>query len=1237
MSADRDLLFCLLVLQNGLIDQVQLVAGFQAWTRYRSQPLAEHLATRGDLDPEQRAGVEAMVGLHLKKYGGDVEKSLAALPAGRSTREGLANLGDPDIVATLGHVGSGHGSTEGGDAESTTSYAVGTATSDGQRFRVLRPHAKGGLGAVFVALDSELNREVALKQIQEHHADDPTSRQRFLVEAEVTGSLEHPGIVPVYGLGTYGDGRPYYAMRFIKGDSLKEAVDRFHADESLKGDPGRRSLELRRLLRRFTDVSNAIEYAHSRGVLHRDIKPGNIIVGKHGETLVVDWGLAKATGRAEPGAEERTLMPPSASGSTDTLPGSALGTPAYMSPEQAGGDLEGLGSRSDVYSLGATLYCLLTGKPPQEGDDLGEVLRRVQRGEFMPPRRRDPSIDRAMEAVCLKAMAPRAENRYGSCRALAEDIDRWMADEPVSAWKEPWTRTLLRWLTRHRTGVTGGAVAGLAGVVGLVAVLAVEASANARLSASLAREFHASKALSASLARETEGKTALAGANAELTRSKAAVQARYDQAVEAIKTFHTGVSEDFLLKQDRFKELRNRLLRSAMDFYGRLATLLGGETDLASRRALAASSFELARLTDKVGRKADALAAYRAVLAAREALSAEIAADPLLKVDVGQSLTLIGWLLAEMGRTTESLAAFRRSEALLTGLAKSDQTARAELCECRSGLADLLSTSGHVVDAIEVYRQTRRDQEELVAAPNATRTACRELGVTMTHLGILLSETGRMEESQSELRSSIAVLGKLVEEDPRATDVGHLLANSHTKLGAVLWDSDRPTAAESEFRTALAILRKLADENAAITTLRLESSRTLYNLGVLLVETGRPTEAADELHTAVSLLQRLADDDPAATEFRLGLLLTHTKLGNLLWQMGMPERAEDELRAAITIGRRLADDNPAATDFRSRLAHSRYSVGDLLRDTGRPTAAEDAYRVAMGLLRKLPEDNPVVPEFQYHLAHGRHRLGRLWLEAGKTVEARAEYRAALDTMGKLADANPAVAEIRSELGRAHDGYGELLSRTGLLTEAEAEHRLALAISQKLIRDNPKLPSYREDAANSSDNLSIVLRRLGRSAESREYCKQSVAIHRTLLEENPRLTIFSGGLGKAHLNLGLILEALGQPAGAAAEIRRSLEILNGPMAQTGEQFFLVASSHAALAGLAGVGDSGVRRADRPGHAEAAIELLRKAVRMGQRSPDALRAEEALDSLRGRDDFYLLMMDLAVPVDPFAAAR
>jgi eukaryotic-like serine/threonine-protein kinase len=210
----RDLLFGLLALQTGMIDQGALFTAFAAWTRDKARSLADHLVELGHLDAPRRAAVEAIAGVHVEALGGDVEKSLAVLAVERSTRESLLRAGGPEVEATLGHVASAHGLThDDEDRERTASYSVGSATSDGQRFRILPPHAQGGLGAVFVALDTELHREVALKQILGKHADDPTSRARFVLEAEVTGGLEHPGIVPVYGLGKSDCGRPYYAMR----------------------------------------------------------------------------------------------------------------------------------------------------------------------------------------------------------------------------------------------------------------------------------------------------------------------------------------------------------------------------------------------------------------------------------------------------------------------------------------------------------------------------------------------------------------------------------------------------------------------------------------------------------------------------------------------------------------------------------------------------------------------------------------------------------------------------------------------------------------------------------------------------------------------------------------------------------------------------------------------------------------------------------------------------------------
>ncbi len=183
------------------------------------------------------------------------------------------------------------------------------------RYRVLRSHASGGLGVIRVAVDQQLNRMVALKEIQPEFADDPASRAKFKDEAEITGRLEHPSIVPVYSLGIHPGGRPFYAMRLVQGDDLRSAIESYH--RHAPADPGRRHLMFNDLLRRLIDVCNAIAYAHSRGVLHRDIKPGNIMVGKYGETFVVDWGLALASGRSygdDEGFDESTLIPSSKQG-----------------------------------------------------------------------------------------------------------------------------------------------------------------------------------------------------------------------------------------------------------------------------------------------------------------------------------------------------------------------------------------------------------------------------------------------------------------------------------------------------------------------------------------------------------------------------------------------------------------------------------------------------------------------------------------------------------------------------------------------------------------------------------------------------------------------------------------------------------------------------------------------------------------------------------------------------------
>jgi serine/threonine-protein kinase len=1017
-AADRHLLFGLLALQIGLVDQAQLVAAFQAWTRDKARPLTDHLVTRGGLDEAERAGIEAMVALHLKKHGGDPEQSLAAIPTPLSTREHLSKLQDPEIQATLGRVASGHAGTErdpAPDSERTTDYASNATSSPGLRFRLLRPHAKGGLGAVFVALDQELHREVALKQILETHADDPTSRARFLLEAEVTGSLEHPGVVPVYSLGAYADGRPFYAMRFIRGESLKEAIEHFHDDVNLKANPGQRSLELRKLLRRFVDVCNAIDYAHSRGVLHRDIKPRNIIVGKYGETLVVDWGLAKATGKSEPGAGERTLVPSSSGSSSETLPGSALGTPAYMSPEQGRGELDQLGPRSDVYSLGATLYCLLTGKPPQEGDDLGEILRRSQTGEFPRPRQVDPAIDPALEAICLKAMALQPRDRHASARMLADDLESWMADEPVSAWSEPWTRKLSRWVSRNRTGVAAAAATVLAGVVGLSAVLGVQSAANARLTESLQRET---------------------AANDELKRSRAAVQARYDLAVEAIKTFHTGVLEDFLIKEDQFKDLRNRLLQTASDFYARLGGLLGKETDVASRRALARSNFELAELTSKVGRPEAALAAHQAVLKARETLASENEADTESKLDVGRSLMAVAGLLSFTGKTSEALTMYRQAESLLQGMAASDPSTTSLLGACRSQIGEILFRTNRPEEALKAYRLARSEQAKLAETSGASSLAQLELATTVDRMAFLLLYYSEMTEAEDDYRAALEIRKRLADGNPDSTQFLASLARGYRSLGTCEIYTDETKGAEENLRKAMAIYSRLAIDHPAVTDFAASLAATHYYLGWLLNDLGRLREAEVEIREARRIQGKLLEDNPSVTRFRDLMAMVQSFLGNVLRQTGRSSDAEAECRAGLSILDDLVRDNPSSMTIVNHVPHAIRALGDVERSRGRPAEARILFDRMVTLTEPPVLATPNDPEYLSKFVGALWRRGLTRRDLGDLAGAEADARRAIEESERL----PART-IRYKLEKAFSlaTLAGLVGRTGSkVTKGEGE-------------------------------------------------------------------------------------------------------------------------------------------------------------------------------------------------------
>ncbi|MEM6688055.1 MAG: serine/threonine-protein kinase [Planctomycetota bacterium] len=321
---------------------------------------------------------------------------------------------------------------------------------------------RGGLGAVYVGSDSKTSRQVAIKFLHRRLSSDPICVERFELESEVTARLEHPGVIPLYGIGKTEGGDPFYAMRFIDGQSMDDLiVDLYKDAEDQWIESDRRH---RKLLVAFVSVCKTIAYAHNRGIVHRDIKPANVMLGKYGETIVVDWGLAVPVVRDAMFRQsgEKTLMPVSGD-STSSEQGA--GTPAFMSPEQAS-KLAPTPS-SDIYSLGATLYKILCGKVAVRGDTLAELKERVIDGRLEPLESIRPVVPKPLAAIVRKAMGLRPVDRYRTALELAEDVEAYLADEPVSAHTESWYTRFLRLSRRHRSATQTAIVA-----TGIVILLA---------------------------------------------------------------------------------------------------------------------------------------------------------------------------------------------------------------------------------------------------------------------------------------------------------------------------------------------------------------------------------------------------------------------------------------------------------------------------------------------------------------------------------------------------------------------------------------------------------------------------------------------------------------------------------------------------------------------------------------------------------------------------------------------
>ncbi len=505
-------------------------------------------------------------------------------------------------------------------------------------------------------------------------------------------------------------------------------------------------------------------------MIHRDIKPSNIMLGAYGETLVVDWGLAKVAGSAATLEAEEGLRPVSPPGPDGTIAGFAIGTPGYMSPEQASGSLEQVGPRSDVYSLGATLLNLLTGAAPT-GDASAlatEAASPPDGTSIAAPAA--AAVPRGLEAVCLKAMATQPDDRYATARALADDVEAWLAGEPVSAWRDPRTVRLRRWVRRHRPLVAAG--------VGAAAMAIVALGATA---------------------------VALTEKNRELSRQRDVAEQRLDVAIRAVGQFREAVANnDELRSRPDLAPLRKQLLKTPLAFYRQLRSDVeqSGAAGAAPVR-LAQALAGLALITSEIDSEPQAISALRDAIGVLEPLAG---AQPSgHRDDLARSHFRLGALLAATGHVDEAVATTERSRALWEALARAspaDNLCQAEMATADDALAVLYRQTGRRDQARTRHEQALAIRETLTRDHPEDSSYRADLALSRFNLGLLEIDAGQVRVALAHLESARDLQEALVKERPDVTVYRFSLA--YTYAPGRLAFRTRPTRQVSGMLRAVA-------------------------------------------------------------------------------------------------------------------------------------------------------------------------------------------------------------------------------------------------------------------------------------------------------------------------------------------------------------------------------------------------------------------------------------------------
>jgi serine/threonine protein kinase len=815
-----------------------------------------------------------------------LEAYLAELEAGRPVEVETLIAAHPEIADRLRRCLDSLGVIEAAAAvpDHNEDIADSTRATLGD-YRIMRELGRGGMGVVYEAEQLSLGRRVALKVLPFAAALDPPQLARFKLEAQAAAQLHHTNIVPVYSVGVER-GVHYYAMQFIDGRSLADLIRELRGPDAESSalardvtegrlappsppattgraspSPSRRREFFRTAATLGAQAADALDYAHRCGIIHRDIKPANLLVDASGRLWVTDFGLARL-------GDEANL----------TLSGDLMGTLRYLSPERASGSRVGYDQRTDVYSLGVTLYELLALRPTFEGSDRADLLRRIVAEEPRRLRAIDASIPADLETIVQKAMAKEPESRYASAQDLADDLRRFLEQKPIHARRPSVVERAVKWSRRHAGWVSASAVV-LALAVGGLAVGIVRVS----------RE-------------QTITRLALKQADERTQLARRAVDEMYSR-----------FARDWLAKQPKLEPVQREFLEEALRFYEAFSRERARDSEARSETARAFQ--RVGDIRQKLHDFKGAESAYDAALPLMKSLASEFPKEAIYRDDVAKVENNLGVMLLAVGRTDDALACLRRSLEAKETLARDFPDEPKYLNEAAgslSNLAVIVFRRGQVVEAEKLFRKAVDVREKhLAAMPSGTKeqaSALDALAQTLGNLALCFNMTGRARDAEEPARRSIGHARRVVNDAPSLPAPRVSLARCLNTLGIVLAGIGRESDAIEAIEESVSVWDQLATDSPTVPDFRAELGAALGNLGRSLNGSKRPREAVRHYERAIKVLAKVVAESPDVPRYREQLTNEQVGLANLL--VDPADAPMSDIKHAVELAKDLTVQKP---------------------------------------------------------------------------------------------------------------------------------------------------------------------------------------------------------------------------------------------------------------------------------------------------------------------------------------